>query len=1345
VRIERGGMTQGSAVDDRKGAGFPLSFSQERLWLEYLLEPLSPSYNLSVGLRLRGIVDVRALELSLTEIVRRHDILRTRIVLTNEEPRQQVRPPTPVRLAVTDLSDIPQSLRWERAMTLLSEEAGRPFDLGEGPVFRTSLVKTGDSECVFLFVVHHIAFDGWSRDVFLRELSVLYESFAAGKTVALPDLPLTYADFAVWQRELVGSEAVRDGLAYWRDALRDYPQVVELPSDHPHAKARSSEGHTSLSRISLFIAKGLKSLARTESTTLYVTLLAAFVALLNRYSGQDDIVVGTAVAGRTRFDLEEMMGFFVNTIPLRVRVEEDPSFRELVRRVRSAVMGGLAHQDVPLEKLIEELHLPHDLGRPPLFQLLFNFETFASATGTIAGIQVEMLDIYAETAMFDLTLTMREDEDGLLAMWEYSTKLFEEETVRRMAAHLSRLLEHVVNHPDTRLSDLPLLGEEEKRRIVVEWNTTYRPYPRESRIHELFEEQVDLEGGRVALARGNERMTYTELNQRANQLARWLRKEGVGREVPVGICLNRSLDLVVAALGILKAGGAYIPLDPEYPQERIGYIVEDTSAPVIITNSRLAGNVPDEGRRILCLDEEREKIAKESTENLQVDGQSDDLAYVMYTSGSTGKPKGVCVIHRGVVRLVKGNNYASLGPAEVFLLLLSFAFDGSVLDIWGSLLNGSRLIISPGRLLTHHELGLIIREEHVTTLNMSAELFQNVVDASLEALSGVRQLFAGGNVLSPQHAARFKARYPDCTLVNVYGPTENTTWTTCYEVTGTEAGPLPIGRPIANTTAYVLDKHLKPVPVGVVGELCTGGDGLARGYLNDQALTAERFVSSPLEGAGSPVLYRTGDLARYRADGVIIFEGRRDNQVKVSGFRVETEEVEAVLRSCPGVAQVTVVARFSPSGDKQLVAYCVPTSGMELTAASLRAHMQERVPGYMVPSLFVSLPELPLNAQGKVDRHALPEPEQTQTAEAPPHVPARDSLESTIASIWKRLFAIDSVGIHDNFFDLGGHSLLAFRFFAALEKATGAQLPLATLFEAPTIEQLATIIREKGWRPPSPGLVPIKPGGSRRPIFFVHAVGGNLLDYYDLARSLPPDQPAFGLQARGLDGKEPPLIRVEDMAEQYVKEIGILQPHGPYALGGYSSGGIVAFEMARQLVGRGETITMLALLDTFILADEPWLARARYRAGKILNKLLTLPPREKLEYTRRSIIKTLKRGPKSRNGHDIPDGSSHDLISEAQQNVMDSMYLAARNYSARKHPYPGTVTLFLADELTAHGLNDPVKRWKRFGAGTVEAITVPGTHLTMMAQPHVGELAQRLDQRLDRVNRDVPNAPTAAS
>jgi amino acid adenylation domain-containing protein len=796
-----------------------------------------------------------------------------------------------------------------------------------------------------------------------------------------------------------------------------------------------------------------------NGATLFMLLLAAFKTLLYRYTGQEDILVGTPVAGRKGLESFDSIGFFVNTIVLRTSLEGNPTFLDLLKRVRETTLGAVDHQDVPFEELVRVLQIRRDLSRTPLYQVMF-VHNHTGELLRLDGISGQGINVDYGCSKCDLTLFISESGNGARAEFEYSTDLFEEATIDRMANHYVRLLEGIADNPECRLTQLPILMEAERRQLLVDWCATARVYPRDRSIQTVFEEEVVLDGRRTALISGEVHVTYDELNRRANQLAHRLRREGVDQEAPVGLCIERSVDMVVGMLGILKAGGAYVPIDPEYPNERLRYMLQDGNIHVVVTNSHWTNRLASGSIRAVCLDVEGGAIAEESGDNLGIGASPDSLAYIIYTSGTTGRPKGVCVPHRGVVRLVKGNPYASFGPKELFLQLASSSFDASTFEIWGSLLNGAQLVIPPAEFPTHDELGRIIREAKVTTLWLTAGLFHNLVDASLEAFEGLRQLLIGGDVVSPSHTVRFKTRYPDCKLINGYGPTENTTFTCCYEISGNETGAIPLGRPIGNTSVYILDRDLQPVPIGVIGELCIAGDGLARGYLNDEKMTAEKFVANPFGTPTAPTLYRSGDRARYRSDGVIMFEGRQDNQVKVSGYRIEPGEVETVLRSYPGLAQVVVQARPSPGGENRLVAYCVPDAGMSLTVIALRRFLYEKLPKYMVPSSFVVLPKLPLNTQGKVDRHALPDPQPTDGIEGKVQTPPRDLLEETLASIWRTLFAVESVGVLDNFFELGGHSLMALRFFADLEISTGFQLPLETLFAAATIRQLATIVRE---------------------------------------------------------------------------------------------------------------------------------------------------------------------------------------------------------------------------------------------------------------------------------------------
>jgi aspartate racemase len=965
----------------------------------------------------------------------------------------------------------------------------------------------------------------------------------------------------------------------------------------------------------------------------------------------------------------------------------------------------------------------------------------------LSGVSVQKINVENGGTKCDLTLFIREFGEGAQVDFEYSTDLFDEATIRRMASHYTRLLEGITSNPMCRLTELPILTEVERGQILVDWCATEREYPRDSTIQKVFEEELALNGLRTALISGEVHVTYNDLNRRANQLAHRLRREGVNQETPVALCIERSVDMVVGMLGILKAGGAYIPLDPEYPDERLRYMLQDGNVHVVVTNSRWSYRFANDAVRVLCLDVEGRAIAKESGVNPQIGTPADTLAYIMYTSGTTGKPKGVCVLHRGVVRLAKGSPYASFGPDETFLQLAPYAFDASTFEIWGSLLNGARLVIPPPDLPTYDELRRVITEAHVTSLWLTAGLFHNIVDANLESLAGLRQLLIGGDVVSPSHTARFKTRYPGCRLINGYGPTENTTFTCCYEISGNEIGALPLGRPIANTSAYILDRDLQPVPIGVIGELCIAGDGLARGYLNDEKITAEKFVPNPFGRPTAPTLYRSGDRARYRSDGVIMFEGREDNQVKVSGYRIEPGEIEAVLRSYPGLAQVFVQARPFPGGEKHLVAYCVPAADTLLTAIALRSYVQEKLPEYMVPSSFVVLPKLPLNPQGKVNRQALPEPQPTDGIEGKTQTPPRDPLEGMLVAIWKKLFAVESIGVQDNFFELGGHSLMALRFFTELEKSAGVQLPLATLFDAPTIEQFAAIVREKGWRPPSSCLVPIKPNGTRSPIYLIHSVGGVVLNYYAVAHLLSEEQPVYGIQPVGLDGKQEPLLQVEDMVSRYIQEIQMLQPSGPYYLGGYSLGGILAFEMARRLTTMGEKVAILALFDTFSLhhlPNWPQILRNKFtllsqRTRFRIHNLISLSPEKRIDYLQQSAQRFTRR---IRNRiWELTVGrkqSERALLTDPLRIVRKCNMLAARKYRSVPHDgilYDGKVTLFLAAERAVKGSANPVEEWQSVTKGAVQAISVPGDHVTMLREPNVRILGQRLDECLAEINR----------
>ncbi|HEX8128485.1 MAG TPA: amino acid adenylation domain-containing protein [Pyrinomonadaceae bacterium] len=1040
----------------------PLSYAQQRLWFLDRLMPGTPLYNVYIAFQLQGAVRVSALEHGLNEIVRRHEVLRTTFPSVYGQPAQHIAPAAPLSLTLEDLSALPAPERESEAAKLITAEALRPFDLEHGPLVRAMLINQGD-DSVLLLTMHHIIADGWSLDVLARELNAFYKASAEGQLAPLAELKIQYADYALWQREWLRGEVLDRQLDYWRKQLAGAPTVLELPADKPRPASQTFRGarHSFTipadSRQSL--EANLKSLNRSENATLFMTLLATFSALLSRYSGQRDLLVGTPVANRDRAEVEDLIGFFSNTLALRANLEGDPSFREVVRRIREQALGAYAHQDVPFERLVEELETERDLSRSPLFQVLFSLENTKARAG--ADLKLTPLRVDTGTAKVDLALYMLDTEQGLRGAFEYSTDLFEAQTIERMAGHFLTLLEAVVANPDLRLSELPLLTPDEQQQLLVEWNDTVRDYPKDKTIHELFEEQAARTPDAVALSFASDELSYRELNERANQLAHHLQSLGVRAETLVGLCIERSIEMVVGLLGILKAGGVYVPLDPQYPQERLAFMLEDTHAPVLLTQEHLLDALPSTPALIVNLDSEWESIAAHGKQNLGDTTTPGALAYIIYTSGSTGTPKGVSVEHRNVVRLVKENVYASFGANEVFLQLAPISFDASTFEVWGSLLNGARLVVMPPRQPSLEELGQVVREQGITTLWLTTGLFNLMVAERSEDLRSARQLLTGGDVVSPTHAQKFLREAAGCTLVNCYGPTENTTFTTYYRMNEVEefGHSVPIGKPITNTQVYLLDEHLQPVAVGMTGELYTGGEGLARGYLNQPELTAERFIPNPFGAQAGSRLYRTGDLCRFNNDGQIEFLGRSDNQIKLRGFRIELGEIEAALARHEEVREaVAVILKDETSGDKRIVAYVATAGADSIGGDELRARLKETLPDYMVPAAIVVMDALPLTPNGKIDRAALPDPDSFGAGEEEERTSARSGIEEIVAGVWAQVLGINTVGMHDSFFDVGGHSLLATQVVSRLREALGVGLEVRSLFENPTVAELSEAV-----------------------------------------------------------------------------------------------------------------------------------------------------------------------------------------------------------------------------------------------------------------------------------------------
>ncbi|NPC76705.1 non-ribosomal peptide synthase/polyketide synthase, partial [Pyxidicoccus fallax] len=1056
----------------------PLSLAQQRLWFLDQLDPGSAFYNLPGTLHLTGTLDADALRRGLTELVRRHEALRTTFREGPSGPVQVIHPATPVPLPVTDLSEQPEArrdvARWVR------DEALRPFDLTRGPLLRAALLRLGAQEHVLVLTQHHIVSDGWSMGVVVRELAALYLAFSEGRPSPLPELSVQYADFAAWQRGWLRDDMLDHQLRWWRERLAGAPQALELPTDRPRPAVQTSRGGARPVLLPVPLAEALEAFCRREGITPFMALLAAWHLLLSRHTGQEDLLVGTVLAGRDRGELEGLVGFFVNTLPLRARVSGSDTVRSLLARERESVLGAFTYQSVPFERLVEAVKVERDLSRPPLVQATFVLQNAPVPTLSLPGLTLRAQPVDDSPVRFELELGLWRTAEGFSGQLSYNADLFEADTVSRMAEQFRVLVEGIVARPEATLASLSLLTEAERQRVLVDWNATTTVYPRDTPIHTLFARQAALTPDAVAVVFGDARLTYAELDARANQLAHHLRASGVAPGSRVGVCLERSLELVVALLGVLKAGGAYVPVDRTYPVERITFLLQQAGVGVLLTQEHVADELPALGQFLVCLDSEWTQVVRWPQTPPEVEVSADSLAYVMFTSGSTGQPKGVSVPHRGVVRLVRGSSFIQFGPEHTFLQLAPVAFDASTLEVWGALLNGGRLVVAPPHKPSLEELGELFARHGVTTLWLTAALFEQVVLHQGEALAHVRQVLAGGDVLPTARVRQHLERLGDgAVLVNGYGPTENTTFSATHTLRrGSDVGAsVPIGRPLSNSTAYVLDASMQPVPVGVPGELYVGGDGLAWGYLGRPDLTAERFVPHPFSAIPGARLYRTGDRVRWRKDGTLDFLGRTDFQVKVRGFRIEPGEVEAGVRQFAGVREAVVVVREDVPGDKRLVAYVVAETDEELESRAVRAFLQQKLPEYMVPSAVVVLPALPLSPNGKVDRKALPAPDAPASDEAIEYVAPRTETERQLALFFSELLRAERVGAHDNFFDLGGHSLLATQLVSRVRATFGVEMPLRDLFEAPTVAELAERIDSAKRGEARPPLVPVPRSG----------------------------------------------------------------------------------------------------------------------------------------------------------------------------------------------------------------------------------------------------------------------------
>jgi amino acid adenylation domain-containing protein len=1358
----------------------PLSFAQQRLWFLAQLDPAaSLAYHLSAALRLNGRLSQHALTVALNHLIARHEGLRTRFVAAGENVCQYIDPAdNGFSLQYRDLRSLSPTQHTQQVIELIDLDARTPFDLSLGPLIRGQLLQLTDDEYVLLLTLHHIITDGWSLGVLVRELGAFYRAALYNAVHSLPPLSIQYADYAVWQRDQRQATALTEQRDFWCGQLKDAPALLTLPLDRPRPAVQSYAGSQVTFRLDAKTLASLKALGKRYNCTLFMALLTGWSIVLARLSGQDDIVIGTPVANRPQPELEELIGFFVNTLALRVRFSEGLSVAELLAQVRENALAAYAHQDLPFEQVVEALQPERSLSYSPVFQAMLALNNTPAQELNLPELRLTPFEQATHTTHFDLTLSLVETDSGLAGALSYATDLFDNATAERMVGYFVNVLTAMAADETQSIAHLPILPKAERQQLLVEFNDTPTPRPlinnpENSTIHRLFEIQAAQRPDAIALAFEGQKISYGELNQRANRLAHYLIALGVRPDDRVAICLERSADMIIGLLAILKAGGAYVPLDPAYPAERLRFMLDDASPMVLLTQTAQLSKLPNivspedistevapaDSVPVFLFDKPGSALEAQPDHNPhRSDLTSRHLAYVIYTSGSTGQPKGVMVEHHSVNRLVINNTYAGIGADDCVAHCANVAFDASTWEIWSALLNGGRLyIVNPSVLFDPQRLCDSLIAGKVTALWLTAGLFNEYIDGLKPVFGQLRYLLVGGDVLDPlkiQHV--LSAESAPARLINGYGPTETTTFAATYGITAPVdmARSIPIGRPIANTRIYILDRHGEPVPAGVTGELYIGGSGVARGYLNNPALTAERFMPDPFCDEPDAKMYKTGDLGRWLADGTIEYLGRNDFQVKLRGFRIELSEIETRLVQCHGVREAVVIAREETDStqQKRLVAYLLPQPGIKLSPAELRQQLARHLAEYMLPSAFVTLTAFPLTPNGKLDRQALPAPDSSAIAARSYAAPV-GKTETQLAQIWQALLGLPQIGRYDHFFELGGHSLLAVQLLNRMREQ-GMEMPLTALFAHPTLCDLACAIGERlamssissapvslPLSPFEANPVPLSPAGSLPPLFLVHEASGDPLVYLPLAALLPPELPVYALQALGIHTIAQPPESIEALAACHIQAIRRLQPQGPYRLAGWSIGGLIAYEIARQLINSGDAVTFLGMIDSYHHvsdtspgADQPAQpAKANNLAQQIelIIDALRIQDQQSLEALRKF--------------DSLEQALDHCIARQwlpadiTRQDILLRTYTAERVTQLGQRYVPEMsaipVHFYNADELSNGALNDKNDwhGWRDIAGDNSELHMIGGTHFSIMQPPLLNQIADSITEQVQAV------------
>jgi amino acid adenylation domain-containing protein len=1316
-----------SAIPRRAGAkNAPLSLSQQQVWVNSNLAGDHPVYNETMTVMKRGALDPAILERAIREIIRRHEIWRTTFDVVDGQPVQVVHPaPDKFHIPRVDLTTLPEALREKEAIRLASAEASELFDLGRGPLLRATLYNLSKDDHRLFMVFHHIIFDGMTAyRVFLPELATLYRAYSEGKESPLPEPVIQYADFASWERHQANGQAFTKHLDYWKKQLEGELSILEWPNDFPRPAAQTYRGALRNASVAADLIQPLRNLSMEAGCSMYTTLLAGMSALLYRYTGQTDIILGGLSAGRRRPETEGLLGCFMNPIPLRVDVSGNPTFRMLLSRARETVLGALDHEDIPFERIVSELRLQPDSSRNPLFQIIFALEPDVSSFDRQWNLTLE--DFSSGASKVDLSIVLDDRGEKVSGPLVYNPDLFQDSTVMRLMAHWNALLRSAVANPDLPVSLLEFMAPEEKQQILGDWNRTAADYPKNCCVHELFEAQAESTPNHYAVVFENQTLTYRELNQRANRLAHRLIELGVGPDVVVGVCAERSVEMIVGLLGILKAGGAYLPLDPKYPEKQLTFILRDCGVHFVVTSGANGARIPNDGVTVLSINSSGSTNTNFGNPSAPV--RPNNLAYVMYTSGSTGDPKGVEIEHRSIVRLLFGIDYFDLDEKKTMLQFAPFTFDLATLEIWGALLHGAKCVLYPNRVPSVKELGDLLRTHGVTTTALTTSWFNLIIDEDPEIFSGLYQVMAGGEAFSVPHVRRAMKVLPNVELINGYGPTEATMLActhTIREVPDPWASSVPIGSPIANTECYILDQNLQPVPVGVKGELYIGGVGLARGYRNRPDLTRDAFVANPFSNEAGSRLYKTGDTARFLPDGSVDFIGRRDDQVKIRGFRIELGQVETALRKHPKVQDAACVVVGENSNSKLLVAYLVLRNGSDVSPTEMREYARKMLPPYMLPDKFTTLSAIPLGRHGKVDRNSLSAVEfGTSVSPAEPTAP-QDAVEKEMVQVWEKLFSREQLNCGDNFFNLGGNSLLAAKLLVRVEKSFGKRLSLASLVAAPSIKQFAALVRANDLIAKIADTTTIQAEGTKAPFF---CVGGGAL-FNSLVDELGTERPfvTLILKKDAIDKLETPY-NLEEIAGHLLDAMRERQPRGPYYLGGYCQDGILAYEIAHQLTLRGEKVGLLVLIETVNPAPAP---EDRVATGW---KRMSIRLRVRRDQFRRlGVLKLpeffrLQMDSLERKFIPIAWRTSHRaraLAGDAKLSSLDRIvHVASRSYKPKSLSCP--TLLFRCNDWPIASAGDPYFGWSSLLTGWNESIEVPGDHVGMLRQAGAEQMAKEM-------------------